>query len=242
MRPITNTLLLAAKAISILTLLSVLAAGCNKTKVQITAKPQMELTGCMSPQLLDKMAWLQQPDTFMLEANSLKVVVAKGTDYFNNPEDSTVVGTAPFLYQAIEGDFVAKALVAPDFTDQWNAVALMVHMDSTNWIKFAFENSDATGPGIVSVVTKGSSDDANGVVLKDTQAVWLAIARKGDNYSMHYAVDGHNYHMARLTSLPAQATVKIGLEAQCPVGDGATHLVHCFELEKRTVADLRNLD
>lgn len=70
----------------------------------------------------------------------------------------------------MKGDFVATALVQPDFSSQWNAVALMVHIDDKNWIKFAFENSDATGPSIVSVVTKEVSDDANGMVISQDRS------------------------------------------------------------------------
>ena len=131
---------------------------------------------------------------------------------------------------------------AADFSTQWNAVALMMHLDSLNWIKLAFENSDATGASIVSVVTKGISDDANGVVLNRETKVWLAIARKGNNYSMHWSVDGKNFTMARLTSMPDQATVKIGIEAQSPVSDRAMHQIHFFQIEETTVENLRNIN
>lgn len=192
--------------------------------------------------LITDFQWLNNPQSYVLEDHSLKVSVDKGTDFFNNPEDRSVVGSAPLLYKEVEGDFVAKALVQPDFSAQWNAVSMMVYLDSLHWIKFAFENSDATGPSIVTVVTKETSDDANGVVLNNEKMIWLAIARNDHIYSMHWSFDGENFKMARLTAMKDQPTVKIGLEMQSPVGDHATHLIHYFEIEEKTVNNLRNID
>ena len=185
---------------------------------------------------------MNEPSSFDVQDGSLQITVAKGTDFFNNPEDSSVVESAPFLYQEVAGDFVAKAVVQPDFSAQWNALSMMVYLDSLNWIKFAFENSDATGPSIVTVVTKGTSDDANGVILDSTSTVWLAIARKANIYSMHWSTDGDTYQMARLTSMRSHQSVKIGVEAQSPVGDSAAHQVHYFELVEKTVENLRDIN
>ena len=149
------------------------------------------------------------------------------------------LATAPVLFKEMTGNFVAEALVRPDFSSTWNAVALMVHIDNDNWIKFAFENSDATGKSIVTVVTKNVSDDANGVILKSVEQVWLKLIRKGNIYSMLWSNDGKDYKMARLTSLPEADSVKIGVEAQCPVGESAMHEILHFGVVETTVEDLR---
>ncbi len=188
---------------------------------------------------LGNLAWLNEPKSFLLENGTLQVVAGKGTDFFNNPVDGTIHSSAPFLYQNIRGDFVATALVRPDFTSMWNATALMVLIDSVHWIKFAFENSDATGNSIVSVVTKGVSDDANGVMLSDQNEAWLKLIRKGDNYSMFWSKDGRNFKMARLCAMPAADPVKLGMEFQCPVGESAKHEITYFGLSATTVNDLR---
>lgn len=183
--------------------------------------------------------WLNPPNNYVFENQSLFIETKAETDYFNNPEDDSVVGTAPFLYQNIEGNFVATALVQPDFSDQWNAIALMVHQDSLNWIKFAFEKSDATGKSIVSVVTKGVSDDANGVTLPDQDQIWLRVIKRDNLYALHWSKDGKNYQMARLATLPDQTSIKIGLEVQSPLDQPAKHQILYFGLEKRTIKDLR---
>ncbi len=207
-----------------------------------TAAVKIEGEPNISKDFLSEFEWLNSPKSFDIVDDVLQVTVVKGTDFFNDPEEKAVTASAPLLYKAIKGDFVVKALVQPDFGAQWNAVALMVYKDNLKWVKFAFENSDATGPGIVSVVTKGSSDDANGAVIPDRKKLWLAIARKGDIFSMHWSIDGKNYRMARLTAMPSMDEIKIGVEFQSPVGEEAKHFLHFFEVEKRTVKNLRDLN
>jgi len=215
--------------------------GCGPSKSAEDNHIIVESNFNMTDQALSELKWLNQPQSYETSNNSLFITVGEGSDFFNNPEDSSIVGSAPILYKEQTGDFIAKALVEPDFSAQWNAVSLMVYMDSLNWIKFAYENSDATGPSIVSVVTKGSSDDANGGVLNEDK-VWLAIARKGNIYSMHWSIDGKIYKMTRLTSMPDQTPVKVGIEAQSPVGSKAIHQVHYFEVEDKTIKSLRNIN
>lgn len=188
---------------------------------------------------LNGFQWLNPPTTYQLKDGVLQITAPEGSDYFNNPEDQAITGTAPFFYRQVKGDFVAEAHLQPDFSDQWNAMALMVYIDSTNWIKFAFENSDATGPGIVSVVTRDVSDDANGVILNTDRSIWLKLIRKGDLYSMLWSRDGGTYRMARLSAMNKMDAVRFGIEAQCPVGESAVHVCDYFSIVLKTVEDLR---
>ncbi|MEL6672815.1 MAG: DUF1349 domain-containing protein [Bacteroidota bacterium] len=215
--------------------------SCQPTSPPNTPAPMPgnNLFSGLTNQEIGSFSWMNEPQVFSFENGSLSVVALKGTDFFNNPEDSSLTATAPYLYQEVSGDFVATALVSPGFASMWNAACLMVHMDEQHWIKFAFEKSDATGKSIVTVVTRGVSDDANGVRLSKQDQVWLRLIRKGDVYSLLWSLDGQIYKMARLCAMPAFEKVKIGLEMQCPVGAPALHLVHFFGLEKKTVKDLR---
>ncbi|UOY06843.1 DUF1349 domain-containing protein [Muricauda sp. SCSIO 64092] len=227
---------------SLLIVLSLLPIGCdNSRNVKSTGIAPMQNNSFeyLTTENLGDFKWLNEPRSFELNNGILKVIAEKETDFFNNPEDHKKTATAPMLYKELKGDFVAKALVRPDFSSLWNAVALMVHIDNDNWIKFAFENSDATGRSIVSVVTKKTSDDANGVILKDQDQIWLKLVRKDNNYSMLWSKNGKEYKMTRLSTLPKVDSVKMGIEVQSPVGASATHEIVYFEIEKTTVKDLR---
>lgn len=193
----------------------------------------------LSPESLGEFKFLNAPTTFSVENGILTIQATKGTDYFINPENKEKTATAPFLYKEVTGDFIATAHVKPDFSSMWNAASLMLHIDDDHWIKFAFENSDATGKSIVTVVTKEVSDDANGIVLEEQDDMWLRLIKKGNIYSMLWSKDGMNYKMARLTTLPRHEVVKIGIEGQSPVGESANHQIDYFAIDHTTVTDLR---
>jgi len=73
---------------------------------------------------------------------------------------------------------------------------------------------------IVTVVTRGLSDDCNSVALiGDT--VHLQIARMGSTYVFYYSMDGEAWQIVRTFSLEAEGTVAIGFESQSPVGTGS---------------------
>ncbi len=200
---------------------------------------ESNLLASMNERDLKGFQWMNPPQSVSFKEASMHITASGKTDFFNPPEGSKITATAPFLYREIEGDFVATALVRPNFTDVWNACALMVYLDSLHWIKFAFENADATGKSIVSVVTKEVSDDANGVMLNEADTVWLKLIRKGAIYAMHWSSDGEKYYMARLSAMPDHAVVKVGMEAQCPSGKAAMHEFLYFSLEQKTVKDMR---
>lgn len=215
----------------------------NQTLSNSSSIPEIEqdknLIKDISKESLNGFNWLNPIKDFIATNNSLIINAPAKSDYFNNPENGTINATAPILYKEISGDFVATCLVKPDFKDMWNAASLMVFMDSTHWIKYAFENSDATGKSIVSVVTREVSDDANGAILNEHNAIWLKMVRKGDLYSMHWSINGKDYKMTRVCRMPHYKSVKIGIEAQCPIGDGAKHEFLFFSIESKTVKDFR---
>ena len=193
----------------------------------------------LSKDQLRELKWVNEPAEYSIKNDKLVVLTTKGTDFFINPEDLTNTATAPVLFKEITGDFVATACVSPDLTSVWNAAGFLLIINDENWIKFVFENSDATGPSIVTVAPRGISDDANGVRLSDNSKIWLKLVRKGNNYAMHWSENGMDYKMARLSAMSPSDPVKIGLEAQCPVGENATHSFHYFSIEQKTVKDLR---
>ena len=165
------------------------------------------------------------------------------TDWFNNPvpQDgvlSAPVANAPFFYTEVTGDFVFRAKVRPNFKSVYDACALMVIQDEKLWTKAAFEKSDFGTTAAVCLVTNGVSDDANGCNIAQDE-VWLQIVRVGDVFCTHYSLDGETFYMVRLFHLPVEKTVKVGIEAQSPAGEGGLRFYSDITLENRTVKNLR---
>ena len=92
----------------------------------------------------------------------LTVAAGPSTDLFTSPEDGSVRAEAPLLLHSYRGEFQFSALVAPAFGAASDAGALIVREGPDRWLKLAFEASAEGAPMVVSVMTRGSSDDANG--------------------------------------------------------------------------------
>ena len=186
--------------------------------------------------------WLNESQ--IIHENGEVVIHAPAkTDWFNNPipvdgKLSAPVANAPFFYTEVTGDFVFRAKVRPNFKTVYDACALMVIQDEKLWTKAAFEKSDFGTTAAVCVVTNGVSDDANGCNIAQDEA-WLQIVRVGDVFCTHYSLDGETFYMVRLFHLPVEKTVKVGIEAQSPAGEGGLRFYSEISLENRTVKNLR---
>lgn len=146
---------------------------------------------------------------------------------------------APFYYTEVDGDFVMRVKVAHDFKDTYDSASIMIMIDMQNWAKACFEKTDFGTHAAVSVVTRnGESDDANGCNI-DSNSVWLQITRVGNSFAFHFSEDGVTYYMMRFFNLSAGKTIKIGLLAQAPQGNGGIRTYENLTIEKKTVKNIR---
>ena len=199
----------------------------------------MDLLKGVSAENLGALAWSNAPERWdLLPDGGLRVFVPPKVDYFRNPNGQHAVDSAPFLWLVVEGAFVARVRVCPAFTSTYDAGALMVRQDETCWGKLCYEASDFGTHAVVSVVTNGLSDDANGVDL-EVDAVWLQIIRQENVFALHYAINGQDWRMVRYFALPVSGKVRVGLVAQSPIGPGTTVDFSQFVVESRRVKDLR---
>lgn len=181
----------------------------------------------------------QNPSSYaVLPQGGIRIAAPAKCDYFKDPAGVHVMASAPYLYLEASGDFTAKVHVSHPFTSVWDAAALMVWENEDHWAKLCFEATDFGTRAVVSVVTNGLSDDANGVNYHWSN-VWLQIVRKGDLFGMHYGPDGRNWNMVRYFYLPVSKTLKVGLVAQSPGGPGGEMDFYTFNLENQTVEDIR---
>ena len=192
----------------------------------------------------DNFTWLTESDAEYKDG-VLKVYAPGHTDYFNSPVKENgafpeLVANAPLYYTEGTGDFVFKAKGELEFVSTYDAAALLVYENENVWAKLALENSDmpCKKPAVVSVVTNRISDDCNGPV-RDANHVWFQISRVDDCFAFHYSTDGVEYNMVRVFTLPVGKTVKVGFEAQSPMGEGGYRYYSEISLENKRVADIR---
>lgn len=176
----------------------------------------------------------------------LKLVAPSNTDYFNSPVKENgafpePVATASLFYAELTGDFVFKTKVELEFKNTYDAASLMIYENENVWAKLALENSDmpCRKPAVVSVVTNRISDDCNGPVIEGN-SVWFQIARVDDCFGFHYSLDGKEYNMVRVFTLPVGKTVRVGFGAQAPTGEGGDRFYTDIVIENKRLDNIRS--
>ena len=181
--------------------------------------------------------WMNESE-LKVEDDHFFIKATPHSDFFRNPIDDNVAATAPFLYKEVANDFLINVCVKPTFTSTYDACSIFIYSDEKRWLKVAFEYTDLDTHSIVTVATDTYSDDANGVEIKEDW-VYLQVIRKGDVFACHYSTDGINYKMTRLLRLAVPPTIKVGLSAQSPIGEGQFMAFKDLKITQTLPEDIR---
>lgn len=200
----------------------------------MTGRDVYELSG------LPTLRWLHEPATAAVTGGQLSLSAGASTDWVTSPLTGDHSLNAPALVFPAADDYILSARVAVSFAATFDAGVLVAYQDEQNWAKLCFEYSPQRRPMVVSVVTRGESDDCNSVEL-DRDWVYLRLARNGPAFILHYSMDGHYWHFVRLFALgPTGTPTKTGFLAQSPFGEGVTVQFSEFGYEQRVIADIRS--
>lgn len=142
----------------------------------------------------------------------LRIAPVPHTNLFHAPGGDFDVVNAPMVLFAPEGDFTFKARVSAQLGNVYDVGALVAYGDDKHWAKLCYENSALQEATVVTVVTRERSDDANSETVA-SPFIYLAIARKGNEYSMHFSRDGVQWRLARHFQLPSEPKLRIGFAA-----------------------------
>jgi len=174
------------------------------------------------PTLPGALSWQNSPQSWNLSHDNVLTITAKAkSDWFVDPFDGTVANSAPILSFAPSADYVLTTRVSVSFKTKWDAGALMLMGDDHHWAKLSFEFSPEGKPTLVTVVTRGLSDDCNSVSLA-SDSVYLRIARSAKTYVFYFSEEGNRWHILRTFSLDTDLPIRVGFESQSPAGNGAT--------------------
>jgi regulation of enolase protein 1 (concanavalin A-like superfamily) len=134
------------------------------------------------------------------------------------------------LFTPPDDHFLLSARVHVDFAAMYDAGTLQVRQGSEWGAKLCFEYSPQGEAMIVSVVTRGLSDDCNSVVINGRE-VYLRLACTPKLVIFHYSLDGHIWHFVRYLTLHAEGAagawkpgkmggLQAGFGTQSPAGEG----------------------
>ena len=185
------------------------------------------------------LSWALPPAGWELTPEgALSITAGPRTDLFIDPGQAGApapIINAPRLLGRLEGDFQLSARVSVDFRATFDAGVLVVWSDDETWAKLCFEYSPQGDPMVVSVVTRGLSDDCNSVVVGARQA-WLRISRFGGTYAFHASMDGATWYFV----LGGRPDPMLGFEAQSPTGDGCSVVFDQVTFTTERLDDLRD--
>jgi regulation of enolase protein 1 (concanavalin A-like superfamily) len=171
---------------------------------------------------------------------TLTITAGEHTNLFIDPQGRYSEDNAPrALFVPPEGDFLLGARVQVGFASMFDAGVLLLYAREGLWAKLCFEFSPQHQPMIVSVVTRGISDDCNSVTIDGNQ-VYLRVARIGATFAFHYSTDGRFWHMARYFSLGEPDGLKVGFSSQSPRGEKCKTVFSEIDYRPETLKDIRS--
>jgi len=177
------------------------------------------------------------------DGTTLEITSGALSDLFVDPvgEPADSYPDVQRLVGEVDGPFQLSARVSADFHDRFDAGVLLVHVDDTTWLKLCFEFSPAGRGTVVSVVTRGVSDDANAWDVTGS-SVFLRISRTGRAFALHSSDDGQVWQLVRVCSLgvPANRPVRVGFLSQSPTGAGCRAVFEDIEFSTRELGDTRD--
>lgn len=184
--------------------------------------------------------WLSSPARWSApDGVALTIEAGPRTDWFVDPLGAgEPVVNAPALVGDPRGDYLLSARVRVEFAATYDAGALVLFVHERAWAKLCLEYSPQGEPMVVSVVTRGSSDDSNSFVVEGGD-VWLRIARTVPSFAFHASTDGERWQFVRHFALDATSEPAVGFEAQSPTGEGCLATFEHIRYEARRLGDLR---
>jgi uncharacterized protein len=173
------------------------------------------------------------------DGKRLTIEARRQTDLFADPQGGELVLNAARLLGLLKGDFTLSAMLTVQFGATFDAGSLLIHEGDRSWAKLCLERSPQGEATVVSVVTRGASDDATAMAI-DASSAWLRVARIGAAYAFHASTDGTTWQFVRHFALGTEATPQVGFSAQSPIGAGCTVTFEDILFEARRLTDLRN--
>ena len=180
--------------------------------------------------------WDIQPLHFTAKGNTITIVAGKKTDMFRDPNVTYNTDNAPKILFKPADNFILTASIEHSFTNKWDGGAIVLKSDSLNWIKFCFEKDYTGARRVVSVVTKGISDDCNSVEINSNK-VFYKLAKADNVITLYYSTDGNKWFLIRHLQFDAKPEFEVGFLAQSPTGTSCTVTFSNILYVERKISD-----
>lgn len=191
------------------------------------------------PNLPHSPHWLNKPQNWDLSIDSQLTITAPAkTDWFIDPQGAVNISNAPALLFPTSSPCLLSAQVTVNHVSTYDAGVLIVYENPSMWAKLCLELSPQRIPTVVSVVTKGVSDDCNAFPVSGP--TYLRISRLEQAYAFHVSPNGIDWNLIRYFKLEDNRNAQLGFLAQSPTGDGCTASFRDIRFEERLLGDIRS--
>jgi regulation of enolase protein 1 (concanavalin A-like superfamily) len=206
-----------------------------------TRLPGGDLEGLTLPALPRPLRWLvPAPGHTVAPDGALAVQAGGQTDWFSDPGTGSSRRDAPALVMPAPGAWQLSALVSVEHRATFDAGVLFLYLDAATWAKLCLERSPNGETTVVSVVTRGTSDDCNSVIVAG-HSTHLRVSCLERAFAFHHSIDGRRWSLVRYFSLGEGADdVAVGFVVQSPTGDGCTATFSDIVFRPTLLEDLRS--
>lgn len=188
-----------------------------------------------------ELTWKNKPLlTEKVAGDSFTITAGPETDWFIDPAGGYLKNNAPVgLFVPPDENFRLSAKVTVDFGSIYDAGVLFIYAAEENWAKLCFEYAPQKEPMVVSVVTRGTSDDSNSVPI-DGNSLFLRVYKQAKAFAFHYSKDGHYWWLVRYFSLGNLNQLQLGFSAQSPTGQSCQVQFSEIVYQPGVLSDIRN--
>lgn len=191
----------------------VLFACASQTKAQ-TSTPK--LSGFPS-----NFIWQNKPAQWNAGNDSLTLTAGRKTDWFIWPGGGYTANASPRLMFKAASDFVVSTRVDVISHKTYDAGCVALYGSVSRWAKLCLEAQSDGHLDVISVVTRGRSDDATSFPARGI-SIYLKAASADGVIFFYASEDGKEWKIVRKFNLDPGDGLWAGFSAQSPDGEGAS--------------------
>lgn len=172
---------------------------------------------------------------------ALQLAAGAETDYFIEPGlPPYEKANAPLLLRTVDNTrpFTFTVKTTPVHTVKYDAGMAFLYVSNKEWLKFAFEADERMNKRLVTVKTRGFSDDNNHDAI-NSPFVYLKISSNTKAIGFYYSTDGQQWQVVRVIKNEYPPKLKLGIGSQSPAGKGNHSLFEELTFTETSVKDFR---
>ncbi|OAQ43658.1 hypothetical protein A5893_17030 [Pedobacter psychrophilus] len=199
-------------------------------KVKVLIIVCLFATNHLMGQNMEKMNWLNEPESWEVKDGNLKMKVTPESDYWRKTHYGFTVDDGPFYYTTRGGEFEVSMKISGDYKTRFDQMGLMLRIDEEHWIKTGVEYVD----GVYNFSTVVTDVHSNWSVIElsgKPKSIWIKATRKIDAVEIYYSLDGIKYNMTNVAYLSDNKSVMVGMMAASPDGNGFDALFEEFNIK-----------